>query len=461
MWTERSYYLGTLILGVAAALASCLLALALSAQPAQATSQPGDLSVSQTATPDPLESGNLTYTLTVKHEQVDGCSYGCYYLDDIRVTDNLPSGVDVVAVNPSSSNVSCTITSNVTCTKSYLYDGSSFNVDIVVRPTAAGAQTLTNAATVISEDSSYPDLNTANNSFTATTQVSDAYVPASDTTAPETTLTEKPYAFSSNVSPKFSFSSSEGPPTFECKLDGGAFESCVSPKQLFLLPEGQHTFQVRAKDSSGNVDPTPAEHTWTVDSISPKITFTERPSEVTNDRTPSWAWTVEEVNPGTYDECYVYDYTNDRGIFEQSDCASPLDFEAELPDGDYRFSIDLNDKAGNYGYKSSYFEVDTLAPKVISVKPTGRRVAQWAYVKVTFDDNVYGSAQFVKIFKRGSTTPLAVEREYAYEDGEKYIDISPKNYLRRDTWYTVKVGTGVNDGANNLEAPKTWSFKTK
>jgi hypothetical protein len=37
----------------------------------------------------------------------------------------------------------------------------------------------------------------------------------------------------------------------------------------------------------------------------------------------------------------------------------------------------------------------------------------------------------------------------------------PKNSLKRDTRYTVKVGAGVNDGANNLEAPHSWSFKTK
>jgi hypothetical protein len=33
--------------------------------------------------------------------------------------------------------------------------------------------------------------------------------------------------------------------------------------------------------------------------------------------------------------------------------------------------------------------------------------------------------------------------------------------LGRDTRYTVKVSTGVSDGANNLEAPHSWSFKTK
>ncbi len=41
------------------------------------------------------------------------------------------------------------------------------------------------------------------------------------------------------------------------------------------------------------------------------------------------------------------------------------------------------------------------------------------------------------------------------------IELSPKSYLKRDTRYTVKVTTGVNDGVNNLETPYTWSFKTK
>jgi len=39
--------------------------------------------------------------------------------------------------------------------------------------------------------------------------------------------------------------------------------------------------------------------------------------------------------------------------------------------------------------------------------------------------------------------------------------VSQKNSLRRDSWYTVKVTTGVNDGANNLEASKSWNLKTK
>jgi hypothetical protein len=290
-----------------------------------------------------------------------------------------------------------------------------------------------------------------------------------DTTPPETTLTGTPYTFSKDVRPIFSFTSSEANSTFECKLDGGPYEPCTSPKSYTtLLSEGQHTFSVKAKDATGNADPTPAGYTWTVDSLRPKVTFTERPGRatgpdknaewITNDRSPTWAWTAEDPNlaPDSV-RCTLHDYTNNRYIIDNIPCSSPYTFEAELPDGDYYLEVYAEDKAGNYGYAVNYFEVDTVAPKFVSGKPTGRRVSPYADVVVTFDDNVYGSTGFVNIYKRGSSTPLAVYRR-AYQNR---VELWPNNNLKRGTWYTVKVTTGVNDGANNLEAPKTWSFKTR
>jgi hypothetical protein len=60
-------------------------------------------------------------------------------------------------------------------------------------------------------------------------------------------------------------------------------------------------------------------------------------------------------------------------------------------------------------------------------------------------------------YKKGSNTPLDVDR-YAYR---KKITLYVNDRLRRDTCYTVRVSTRVNDGATNLEAPTTWSFKTR
>ena len=315
-----------------------------------------------------------------------------------------------------------------------------------------------------------PDPNTSNNSSTITTQVSESYTPPADTTFPETTLLQKPAALSGDASPKFSFGSNEAPSTFECKIDSAAFQSCTSPKQYFLLSDGQHTFQVRAKDASGNTDQTPAQYDWTVDSHGPEVAFTERPGTatgpgrwdewVTNDGSPTWAWTAEDSNldPGQVSCDLDEDVDPYRQILYADPCASPFTFEGELPDGHYAFEVEAYDRANNYGYAYNEFEVDTVAPKFVSGTLTGSRVSPYADVVVTLDDNVHNSKQFVNIYKGSSNTPLAVYR-YAY--GSKKIEISPKNSLRRDTRYTVKVTTGVNDGANNLEAPKTWSFKTK
>ena len=100
---------------------------------------------------------------------------------------------------------------------------------------------------------------------------------AADTTAPETTIDSGPSGTVSSTTASFGFSSNESNVTFECRLDG-AVESCTLPKNYTGLSEGTHTFEVRAVDSAGNVDPTPASRTWTVD-IAPETIIVSGPSE--------------------------------------------------------------------------------------------------------------------------------------------------------------------------------------
>jgi len=92
-----------------------------------------------------------------------------------------------------------------------------------------------------------------------------------DRTAPETglELASAPPARTNHTSVRLSFSASEQGTSFACSLDGAAFTPCTSPQDYSNLEEGPHTFEVKATDAAGNVDPTSAEHRWTVDTTPP------------------------------------------------------------------------------------------------------------------------------------------------------------------------------------------------
>lgn len=95
-----------------------------------------------------------------------------------------------------------------------------------------------------------------------------------DKTAPETSIGSGPSTPTRSASASFGFSSPEAGATFECKLDGGAFAPCTSPKGYSALKDGKHTFSVRAVDTAGNTDSTPATRAFTVDTTAPKVSKT-------------------------------------------------------------------------------------------------------------------------------------------------------------------------------------------
>lgn len=79
-----------------------------------------------------------------------------------------------------------------------------------------------------------------------------------DLTPPETSLSVR---YPAGDAAEFTFGADEGA-TFTCSLDGAAYTSCGSPQLHSGLTPGWHTFAVRATDSAGNVDPSPAQERW-------------------------------------------------------------------------------------------------------------------------------------------------------------------------------------------------------
>jgi hypothetical protein len=203
-----------------------------------------------------------------------------------------------------------------------------------------------------------------------------------DASAPNTIITASPSDPTSSTSASFSFDSSESGSTFECELDGGGFASCSSPEAYGGLAVGSHSFSVRATDSVGNTDASPAAHTWTVDTAAPDTTITAAPSDPSNNPSPSFSFTSSES--GSTFECEL-----DGGGF--SACTSPQPYTG-LADGSHTFSVRATDAAANTDASPATvtWTVDLSAPEsTISSGPSDPTASTDA--SFNFDSSEAGS----------------------------------------------------------------------
>jgi hypothetical protein len=81
---------------------------------------------------------------------------------------------------------------------------------------------------------------------------------------PQTRLRRKPPRRTKDRTPTFGFASDETLVSFQCRLDHRPFKGCRSPLTVRKLSMGRHTFMVRARDSSGALDPSPAAYAFRV-----------------------------------------------------------------------------------------------------------------------------------------------------------------------------------------------------
>jgi large repetitive protein len=224
---------------------------------------------------------------------------------------------------------------------------------------------------------------------------------------PDTILLTTPPNPSNDATPEFTFTALVMGATFECRIDAAAFASCTSPFTSAALTDGPHAFEVRATDSLGRVDPTPATYTWVVDTVAPNTTIVVGPASLTND--PVGTFTFESNEPGSSFECRV-----DSGTF--ASCASPHD-TALLADGRHTFEVRAIDAAGNVDPTPATYEwvvdrnapVDTMIvsfPPNPSNDPTGDFVFGASNPSSTFECRVDGEA-FAPCSNPFTTEPLA------------------------------------------------------
>jgi hypothetical protein len=215
-------------------------------------------------------------------------------------------------------------------------------------------------------------------------KASPSYPSSRDTTPPNTTITSGPPATTTVSSASFSFSATEAGATFACKLDGGRWSRCKPPRSYTGLRVGSHQFSARAKDTAGNVDPTPATWSWSVvtetkpveepappveepappvDTTPPDTTISGGPSGSTTATSASFSFTATEA--GSTFECKL-DSASWAG------CTSPKALSG-LAVGSHAFSVRAKDAAGNVdatpASRSWTVEAEPESPPVDTTPP--------------------------------------------------------------------------------------------
>ena len=175
---------------------------------------------------------------------------------------------------------------------------------------------------------------------------------AIDTGAADTFISAGPDGATNDPTPSFTFGSSATGATFECRIDGPgtpvpAFAACSSPFTTPLLKSGSYTLAVRALDTSGRPDRSPATRAFTIDADPPDTQITDGPADGgdTPTRTPSFAYASED---GATYECRI-DNTVQQNVdtVPWSPCPPKGFTTRELEGGEHLFEVRATDAAGN------------------------------------------------------------------------------------------------------------------
>ena len=186
-------------------------------------------------------------------------------------------------------------------------------------------------------------------------------------------ITSQPPPATSATSASFEFEANY-PSTLECRLDTALFAPCATPTshELAGLVEGVHSFAVRGIDLLGNVEPSPASLSWTVDVTAPLQASLAQPvSGAAHLRAaPAFEWspTTDNLTAVHRYELWV-DGARVRSLPAGScgaTCSTtPLD---ALADGAHSWHVRAVDGAGNVSASDSRtFTVDAAPPSAFAL----------------------------------------------------------------------------------------------
>ena len=194
---------------------------------------------------------------------------------------------------------------------------------------------------------------------------------------------------------------------------------------------------MRATDPAGNVDPTEAARTWSVDTVAPDTTLTGGPTGPTAAKTASFS--LGSADPEAGFQCKL-----DDGAWQT--CTSPRVLD-DLSEGPHSFRVRAVDPAGNVDATEAVrtWTVDTQAPDTtISAGPSGHVAT--------------GSASFAF-----SSSESGSSFECKLDDGAWQACTSPRALTGlADGDHTLRVRALDTAGnADPTEATRSWTVDTQ
>lgn len=267
-----------------------------------------------------------------------------------------------------------------------------------------------------------------------------------DRTPPSFILSEKPAAVTGMNSARLTFSatdllSSVSELTFECAVDVADFTACSSPLVLSGLAPGSRSVKVRAIDKAKNKSAVQTVN-WTIDASAPVLMVSEKPSDVSNSKTPRVAFAASQNgSPLTQFNCQLDQQSGQA-------CTSPWT-QSALAEGRHTLTLRA------WSLQGSWSEPLTFSWIVDSISPT-------TPVLTTMTSTTTTSRSLSFAFMSTDAGSAVANYECALNSGAFAACTSPKSYSSLgDGPQIFKVKSVDLAGNRSLEATFAWMVQTE
>jgi CSLREA domain-containing protein len=208
--------------------------------------------------------------------------------------------------------------------------------------------------------------------------------------APETAIDAGPPATTTSTTAVFAFSADQTGVTYECALNGGVWNPCTTPFTLSGLGGGNYTLDVRATNSYGLVDETPAAYAWIVeagpDTTPPDTNILSNPPAVTTVGTATFTFSATEL--GASFQCQL---SRDGVVTTPwTSCETPYTWQ-NLLGGVYTFEVRAVDMAGNTDATPASYGWTVVAEPTTTITASPLDPTELRSATFEFTANVAGS----------------------------------------------------------------------